>query len=373
MNLDDADPEQILDEREDRSVVALQQPSHRGEGPVHVVLGVADRFRLAVGPPAAPHDEPLRAGGQPGVRRRLLIEGHHGVVLDVEPRARCERQQIVDRHHFLRIGIRCRAADNHGACPGPRRDQVVVTQPAQGLPDGVPADGEALAQLVLGGQLRADRIHPVDDLLAQGARQLQVAVVRRRPDLCRHERSRRSASTLPSPSAETYSVPSGPAAMPAKGPCGPENGGMPFRGLGSTPGGGPTGRPEAMVLRAPVAGSKATSDFSPASTTNSAPPVARMPCGRPNPSMTGSAPDGVNRTTRPAPDSATSTSPSAVTSTPTGSASPEPITSTLPLSSTDTTRPVPCSAATMPLGVIATPYSWSTPSARKSVSPRPGG
>ncbi len=36
--------------------------------------------------------------------------------------------------------------------------------------------------------------------------------------------------------------------MPAKGPCGPENGGIPFSGLGTTPGGGPTGNPEAMVL-----------------------------------------------------------------------------------------------------------------------------
>ena len=29
--------------------------------------------------------------------------------------------------------------------------------------------------------------------------------------------------------------------MPAKGPWGPENGGIPFSGLGTTPGGGPTG------------------------------------------------------------------------------------------------------------------------------------
>ena len=36
-------------------------------------------------------------------------------------------------------------------------------------------------------------------------------------------------------------------AMPANGPCGPENGGIPLSGLGFTPGGGPTGRPEAMV------------------------------------------------------------------------------------------------------------------------------
>src|SRR5258707_4478857 len=34
------------------------------------------------------------------------------------------------------------------------------------------------------------------------------------------------------------SVPSSAAAMPANGPCGPENGGIPFSGLGATPGGG---------------------------------------------------------------------------------------------------------------------------------------
>jgi len=37
--------------------------------------------------------------------------------------------------------------------------------------------------------------------------------------------------------------------MPAKGPCGPENGGIPFSGLGSTPGGAPTGTPDAIVRR----------------------------------------------------------------------------------------------------------------------------
>ena len=65
-------------------------------------------------------------------------------------------------------------------------------------------------------------------------------------------RSRRNASTLPSASAETYSVPSGPAAMPANGPCGPENGGMPFSGLGTTPGGGADRQPGRDGVRVPV-------------------------------------------------------------------------------------------------------------------------
>ena len=84
MDLDDADPEEVLDEREDRSVVPLQQPADRGEGPVDVVLGVADRFRRPSACLKPRTHEPLRADGQPGVRREFLVEGHHGVGLDVE-------------------------------------------------------------------------------------------------------------------------------------------------------------------------------------------------------------------------------------------------------------------------------------------------
>ena len=36
--------------------------------------------------------------------------------------------------------------------------------------------------------------------------------------------------------------------MPANGPCGPENGGMPFSGLGTTPGGAPSGKPDLFSL-----------------------------------------------------------------------------------------------------------------------------
>jgi len=72
------------------------------------------------------------------------------------------------------------------------------------------------------------------------------------PALLMRRLVRRIASTLPSASAATYSVPSGPDVMPANGPCGPENGGMPLSGLGVTPGGAPTGRSLAMTVRALV-------------------------------------------------------------------------------------------------------------------------
>ena len=98
----------------------------------------------------------------------------------------------------------------------------------------------------------------------------------------------------------------GPAAMPANGPCGPENGGIPLSGLGSTPGGGPTGRPEAIVWRSLLF--EVERDALPwrrRRRCRADRRRTRMPCGRCKPSTTVSSRDPDSRTTRPAPDSAT--------------------------------------------------------------------
>jgi hypothetical protein len=87
--------------------------------------------------------------------------------LDVEFGPAGEGQQIIDGHVVLGVGIRRHAGNDRGSRTWPRRDKVVVAQSAQRLADGVAADGEPLTQLVLGGQLRADRIHPVHDLLPE--------------------------------------------------------------------------------------------------------------------------------------------------------------------------------------------------------------
>src|SRR3954454_19532849 len=51
VHLDDAHPEKVLDEREDRTGVPLQQPTDRGENTVDVVLRLADRRVAAIGLP----------------------------------------------------------------------------------------------------------------------------------------------------------------------------------------------------------------------------------------------------------------------------------------------------------------------------------
>src|SRR5581483_998819 len=108
----------------------------------------------------------------------------------------------------------------------------------------------------------AHRIHPVDDFLPKRAGDLQVAVFARGDG----HATRCRARMLPSPSADTYRVPSAPAAMPANGPCGPENGGMPLSGFGTTPDGGPTGSADAIVRRTRVVRSCSTTSLAPAST-----------------------------------------------------------------------------------------------------------
>lgn len=117
------------------------------------------------------------------------------------------------------------------------------------------------------GQLGAYGVNSLDDLLAQRARDLKVAVVGGADG---HRRSSAAggcnARTLPSASAETNRVPSGPAVIPANGPCGPENGGKPLSGLGTTPGGAPTGNSAAIVRRAPVSRSNSINSLALAST-----------------------------------------------------------------------------------------------------------
>ena len=191
-------------ERKDRTRMPLQQTADRRERAVDVVLRRADRCGGAVRP-VAPDGEPFRSDLQSGPLSEVVVDHHHRIGLDRELRARREREQIVDRHHVLGIAVRLRTRYDQRSGARAGRDEVVVTQPAQCLANGVAADLEPLAQLLFGRQLGADGIHPVDDLLAQGACHLQVPVVGRR-----NCHVRRSARTLPSPSADTYRVPSGP-------------------------------------------------------------------------------------------------------------------------------------------------------------------
>ena len=91
---------------------------------------------------------------------------------------------------------------------------------------------------------------------------------------------------------------------------------MPLSGLGSTPGGGPTGRPEAIVLRALLFRSNAI-DLLGAGVDDVELPVAHQDALRALQAVHhGLGPAPVSLTTRPAPDSATSTVPSGSNATP---------------------------------------------------------
>ncbi len=77
MNLNDTQAEQVLDQREDRAFVALQQPADRGERAVDVVLGAAQRGSTgpaAFGLPETPDGQPLLAARQPGPGRQLVVD-----------------------------------------------------------------------------------------------------------------------------------------------------------------------------------------------------------------------------------------------------------------------------------------------------------
>lgn len=211
MNLDDTEPEQIFDQRENGTVVALQQPADRGKRPVDVVLGAAQRDPGRLGTfskPKSTDGQPLLTANQSGVVRQLVVDGDHGDRLDREPGAGSEREQIVDRHDVLDIGIGRRPRHDERAGAWPRRHQVVVAQPPQCLTNRVAAYREPLAQLMLGRQLRPHRVNPVDDLLAQRPCHLQIAVVDRLGfghvgALQDSRADGRRASMLPSASADT--------------------------------------------------------------------------------------------------------------------------------------------------------------------------
>ena len=76
LHFDDAHAEQILDERENRAGMPLEQPAHRGERAIDVVLGSANRCRITIGlpdirvPPATRCRQPSQFARQ--VRRRSL-------------------------------------------------------------------------------------------------------------------------------------------------------------------------------------------------------------------------------------------------------------------------------------------------------------
>ena len=189
----------------------------------------------------------------------------------------------------------CRHSRGTTMVPARGRDETRLSSRSlpQRLADGVATDRKAFTQFVFGGKLRPDRIHPVDDLLAQGAGHLQVAVIGRANGDARsrsasrwprHGRSRRRATTLPSPSAETYRVPSGPAAIPANGPCGPENGGMPLQRLGFHPRRRPDRRTRRRSVVRVAGAERIDGDARPSRPRRrctARPPVStRMPCGQ---------------------------------------------------------------------------------------------
>src|SRR6476660_9907639 len=96
VHLDDAYPEKVLDEREDRTGVPLQQPAHRGEGTVDVILRLANRCPGAVGLPVAAHRQPLGPDVQAGPGGEVVVDCHHRVRFDRERCARCEGEQVID-------------------------------------------------------------------------------------------------------------------------------------------------------------------------------------------------------------------------------------------------------------------------------------
>ena len=177
VDLDHADPEEVLDQREDRTGVPLQQPADRRIGAVDVVLGPAVGVLGADGLPETEYGQPFLALGQPGPGGEFGVERDHPGGLDLQAGSTGERQQIVDGHVVLGVGTHRDARYHHGARPGSRGNQIVVAKPPQRLPDGVAADREPFAQFMFGGQLGSHRIHALDDLLAQGAGHLQVTVI----------------------------------------------------------------------------------------------------------------------------------------------------------------------------------------------------
>ena len=260
------------------------------------------------------------------------------------------------------VGVRRRPGDHQRAGSRPRRDQVVLAQPAQRLPHGVAADRKPFAQFVFGGQLRADRDRrPRRSPYAacappecSGDRREWFRVMSTRP-----VSAGCSASTLPSRvGRDVQRCRRVRPRCPRTAPAVRRTAACPCSGLGSTPGGAPTGRPEAMVLRTLLFRSNCDDCLGVRRRRcRAGRPRTRMPCGLCNPSTTVSAPDPVSLRSRARhPIRRPAGCRRVRWPRRLGRRRPEASTSTLPERQTDSTRPVPSSATTTASpGPIATP------------------
>lgn len=129
MDLDDALAEQVLDQMEDRSNMPLQQAADRGKIPVDVDLGPAHRKLAAFGVAETANREPVLAGRDPGSKCEFVVDFDHLDGIDREAYPGRERDQVVDGHDFVHVGVGRTWNDDDGTGTLPRGHQAVLAQP----------------------------------------------------------------------------------------------------------------------------------------------------------------------------------------------------------------------------------------------------
>ena len=107
-------------------------------------------------------------------RRQCGIGDDHLDRVDPEAHAGRERDQVVDRHHLMHMGVRGARRHHGGAGALARGYQMVLAQQPQCLADGVAADRKPRRQFLFGRKLGPDRMDASDDLVLQGVHDLEI-------------------------------------------------------------------------------------------------------------------------------------------------------------------------------------------------------